>query len=568
MLREMFDDWSRQRHDQEQQWLKDLRQYKGVYDPEIKFRKGASKAFIRVTRSKVRAIDAHVGNMLFPSSDRNWGIESTPVVEVDPALHQQAIQQIAMQTGQMPDEDTLLEAINRVAKDRAEKMADEIEDQLTEGRYEEVCRLVLHSGHQFGTGILKGPSVERRHARKWTEANGSYQLADNEVLRPYFCHVPIWRWYPDPYATSLDDCEGSFEEHVMSKHELRQLAKRKDFDAQAIYAYIKEHPKGDAKPQSYQQELSDLETRKPQSPDRYNKYHPLEYWGVVDGQMLADCGCEIAPGMENMELEANVWVLGNTIIKAVMNPTEQQQRPYHLYYYEKDETSIWGNSAPSIAADGQQGYNASIRMAMDNGAQSAGPQIEINRELLLEEQDLTAIVPNRVWIRGGTAQEANAPAIRLYTVESRVSQYLELADRFKGYIDEVLNVPSYMSGGERTVGAARTKGGLSMLMGNASMSMRELVKNFDDGVTTPFITALYHWNMQFNDKDSIKGDYAVIARGTTSLIAKEVRAEALERFAAGTANPLDAPFVDRQNLLRDRANALDLADKVIDPEAA
>lgn len=568
MLREIFDDWSRQRYDQEQQWLKDLRQYKGVYDPEIKFKKGASRAFIRITRSKVRAIDAHVNSMLFPSSDRNWGIEATPVAQVDPALHAQAIQMIVAQTGQMPDKATLLEAINAVAKKRAEAMADEIEDQLAEGRYEEVARLVLHSGHLFGTGILKGPSVEKRHARKWTEANGGYSLSDQEVLRPYFCQVPVWRWYPDPYATSLDDCEGSFEEHVMSKHELRQLAKRADFDAEAIYAHIKENPQGDGKQKTYQQELSDLETRKPKTPDRFNKYRPIEYWGVVDGQQLADCGCEIQEGQENMELEANVWILGNKVIKAVMNPTEQQQRPYHLYYYEKDETSIWGNSAPAICSDGQTGYNASIRMAMDNGAMSAGPQIEINRELLLEERDLEAIIPFRIWVRGGTAQEANAPAIRAHSIESRVSQYLELADRFKGYIDEVMNVPSYMSGNERAVGAARTKGGLSMLMGNASMSMRELVKNFDDGITTPFITATYHWNMQFNNNPDIKGDYAVIARGTTSLIAKEVRAESLERFAAGTANPLDAPYVDRQDLLRERANALDLGDKVIDPEAA
>ena len=99
-----------------------------------------------------------------------------------------------------------------------------------------------------------------------------------------------------------------------------------------------------------------------------------------------------------------------------------------------------------------------------------------------------------------------------------------------------------------------------MLLGQANITIKDQVKNFDDGITKPFITAMYYWNMQFNSDEDIKGDYAVVARGSSSLIAKEVRSQTLLQFAQITQNEMDASSVKRPTLIRAIADSLDLSD--------
>lgn len=74
------------RRETEQRWLTDLRQYRGLYDPgvEVQFGKNRSKAFVRLTRVKVKTANARVADLLFPTtSDRNWTAEPTAVPSVD-----------------------------------------------------------------------------------------------------------------------------------------------------------------------------------------------------------------------------------------------------------------------------------------------------------------------------------------------------------------------------------------------------------------------------------------------------------------------------------------------------
>ena len=65
--------------------------------------------------------------------------------------------------------------------------------------------------------------------------------------------------------------------------------------------------------------------------------------------------------------------------------------------------------------------------------------------------------------------------------------------------------------------------------------------------------------MQFNSDEDIKGDYAVVARGSSSLIAKEVRSQALIQFAQMTGNELDMGTVKRPAMIRAIAESLDLS---------
>ncbi|MFB9246527.1 hypothetical protein ACFFXZ_33240, partial [Massilia antarctica] len=174
--------------------------------------------------------------------------------------------------------------------------------------------------------------------------------------------------------------------------------------------------------------------------------------------------------------------------------------------------------------------NAATRMVLDNAALSAGPQIEVNMNLLSPAEDADDMYPFKIWKRAG--QDASQPAIRVLNVPNGLEELLPIVEMFKKNADDVTAIPRYMQGENATQGAAGTASGMSMLMANASIVMKDLITNYDEGVTRPFISDLYKWNMQFNPDNSCKGDFDIKARGTASLMAKEVRAQQLDNFAA------------------------------------
>ena len=575
MLRAEFDDAARERREYEIQWARDLRQYMGIYDPEIAaaIPDDKSRTNIRLTRAKVRTMDARMLDMLFPAGgDRNWSISPTPVPEIDEAQKRELVAQVqqAIAAGQIPpDEDGDLtddevETMVKELTERAcEKMTVEIDDQLTEGKYEHVARSVIHSGNLYGTGVLKGPAIERRVEKRWRKTeDGVYEIFEREILRPFFEFVPIWAVYPDMSAMVPEDCEFIWQRHIMPRHQVLRLARRPGFDKKKIRKHLRENPQGDADYLAFETELKTINTKNAPVGARKKKYEVLERWGYMSGRDLADCGCDIGDDELDMEFEAHVWLLGSYVIKATLNPLDSGVRPFHFYYFEKDETSIFGNGIASIIRDPAKNYNALMRAAIDNAAAIAGPIGEANIDLLDDAEDPTTFHAFKMFLRGGTGVDGNSPALRFYNVPSRIRELLALAQLQRELIDETSAIPAYMQG-EQTKGAAKTVGGLSMLMGAANITMKDVVKNFDDGVTKPFITALYHWNMQFNDKDEIKGDFQVKALGSTTLIAKEIRAQALDEFAASVKNPVDAPWIKNGALLRKRAAARDIEEDVI-----
>jgi hypothetical protein len=114
-----------------------------------------------------------------------------------------------------------------------------------------------------------------------------------------------------------------------------------------------------------------------------NKYEVLERWGYLDGQQLRDAGVTVPDERLHESFFSNVWMLPDgTIIKAVLQPINGVTWPYHLYYFDKDESSIFGEGLASIMRDDQTMLNASTRLMLDNAAMTAGAQLEVNPHLL------------------------------------------------------------------------------------------------------------------------------------------------------------------------------------------
>lgn len=545
----------------EQRWLQDLRQYKGIYEPEVEKLIGErSKAYVRTTRVKVKTVDARVADLLFPAgAERNWTIQATPRPTLDNSTRQTLLASLWAQLQRKPSGDELQAAVRQCADDAALRMTQVLEDQLSESAYPQVARKVLHSGHIFGTGILKAPLVERKTRSKFVHTPaGEWQRETISHVRPYVEHVPVWRFYPDMAAAELSDCRYVYERHLFTRPALSELARRPSFQGQLIRDFIRAHPQGMQRGISaVDAEIRNIGARGASSAADDGQYELLERWGWLDGEVLQQAGVDVPDERLHECFFANVWLLPDgQIIKLVLEPINGVTWPYYLYYVDKDDTSIFGEGIPSIMRDDQAMINAATRMLLDNGALCAGPQIEANMALLSSSERVDDVHPFKVWLRNGMSPEH--PALRVLNLPNGLDTLMPLVEMFKRNSDDVTAIPRYMEGQNAVQGAAGTASGMSMLLANASIVLKDLISNYDECVTRPFLEALYLWNMQFNQDDSIKGDFDIQARGTSSLMAREIRAQQLNQFAA-TIGPDDAPYVKRAELLRQRAQAHDLA---------
>lgn len=133
-------------------------------------------------------------------------------------------------------------------------------------------------------------------------------------------------------------------------------------------------------------------------------------------------------------------------------------------------------------------------------------------------------------------------------------------DFFQSTADESTTIPRALSGvtDSGQTGAAKTATGMSMLIGASNITLKDQVHYMDEGVTKKFIRAMYFWNMEFNNKESIKGDFNIVARGSKSLIAKEVKMEQINQFLSLTNNDIDNQYIKRDVLLRELSEIFDL----------
>ncbi|MFI3270829.1 MAG: hypothetical protein R3Y11_01825 [Pseudomonadota bacterium] len=553
-------------------WIEDICQYKGKYDSETASRLdtlGRSKVFHRVTTTKVNTMTARLMDLLFPQRSRNWSVEPTPnpsmpdeiiMQALGPKIQERAAREMQALVKPYQEQNILIDnvameqfnaqamqraimAVNTpqarlgVAKDRAAAMQTAIDDQLKElsvngilrKSWQAHCRAVIKSACLYGTGILKGPLVERVEEKRFTlaedETGGKswQEQVVKQTLRPHYEAVSIWDIFPDPDAIDTTQLRYVWQAHVKTDKELLELSNFPGFDGEAIREHMRAHDEGDAQLAQWEQSLRELDTSNLAGGTLKNRYRVYERWGFLTGQDLVEAGLDIEDERLHETFASNVWIIGNSIIKAVVNPLEGIDIPYFFYSYEKDDTSFWSEGIASLLRYPQSGINSAVRSMQDNSAASSGPVYGINVQALAAGEDPMQMVANRIFLFDKPQLNLNN-AFQAVTVPSAIEHNLALSNFWDQAADEI-STPRFNTGDGNIAGAGKTASGLSMLMGASNILLKDHVKEFDDCIVAPFLRAMFMWNMQWNDDEDIKGDYSIVATGSQSLIAKEVRAQ-------------------------------------------
>lgn len=582
------------RHEIERRWIEDLEQYHGIYDSETSARlknSDASRVFLNMTRPKTNAMAARLIDLLFPTDDRNWGIQPSPVPELVAeaeaaaaalkTLEDQVSQMSeAMPEGAGPDpqmealilqaeaakaEKERLRQIMAEADARAAMMQDEIFDQLKACGYQQAARDVIENACKIGTGVMKGPVTGERLRRGWAKApvtsqageivGEEYSISYADDMAPSMQWIDPWSFFPDPDARSVEDSEGFYIRHLMKSKDIRKLARLPGFEPDALRELLELKPSQSAP--SYLIDLRNITSENSQITN--DMFHVWEYLGPLSADDMLDLAravgdsdtiAEIGDIDPLEEVQACVWVCQGKLLKFSIYPLDSGEPLFSVFNLEKNEASIFGYGIPWMMRDDQKAVNAAWRMMLDNAALGTGPQVLINKSAVEPENGSWTLTPRKVWsIKEGVP--INTRIMDTFSIPMHQGELANIVGMGRNHIDEVTSMPA-MAQGEQGAGSTKTAQGMALLMNSANVVFRRIVKNFDDDFTTPNVRRMYDWNMQMSDKTHIKGDYEVDARGSSVLLVREMQAQNLMMIALQLgAHPVYGPMLRHASLLRD-----------------
>ena len=601
------------RNTDEKRWLKAYENYRGLYNKSVKFRDSEkSRIFVKITKTKVLAAYGQLVDVIFGTGKFPIGIQETkvPEGELDAAHLDINNPSVGLETS-IPDdignridnpydvgyegdgkvlkagatfgkgmfsesledqvEDNLVEGYNpnpqvleiSPAQKAARRMEKLIHDQIDESKGSSEIRSSLLESALLGTGIVKGPFNFNKKLNKWDMSDeGERTYNPLEVRVPRIEFVSCWDFYPDPSATSIEECEYIVHRHKMNKSQLRQLRNMPYFDEDAIRACLMEGPNYEEK--DFESQLKD----DARQDDYQTNFEVMEYWGIMDAEYAREVGIELDDSIDDLdEVQINAWICGNQLLRAVINPFTPYRIPYHAFPYERNPYNFFGIGVAENMDDSQQIMNGHARMAVDNLAMAGSLVFDVDESALVGGQSME-IYPGKIFRR-----QAGMPGQAIHGLKfpNTAPENMMMFDKFRQLADEQTGIPSYSHGQTGVQSMTRTASGMSMLLGASSLNIKTVVKNLDDFLLRPLGEAFFQWNMQFFEGSlDVKGDLEVKATGTNSLMQKEVRSQRLTMFLQTAQSPAIAPFVKISKLVSELAYSLDLdPDEILnDPEEA
>lgn len=578
----------------EERLLHNLRQRRGEYDPDVLAEikaQGSSEIFMMLTSNKCRAASAWLRDTLLGARDEKcWAADATPMPDLPEEMRQAVIAEATQDaetwynTG-LPMTREMMYELTLAIKDRqfaeateeakksCARMELKMEDQLVEGGFQAAFSAFIDDLVTFPSAILKGPVIRRKPKLTWGKALGGMrvpQVVDNLVTE--WDRVDPMMAYPSPGATTTED--GFFiERHRLSRTSLSELIGVDGYDAAAIRAVLAEYGRGGLHEWLFiDSAKADAEGRNQAALDANPEasIDAIQFWGSVQGSMLQEWGMtDITDAVR--EYHCEVWLIGTHVIKSTLNYDPLNRRPYFKTSYEEVPGAFWGNAIPDLINDCQSMCNSAARSLANNMGIASGPQVVYNIDRLPSGYELTQMHPWKLWQVDGDPFGGSAKPVEFYQPNLLADQLMMVYDRFAMMADEYSGIPRYMTGDNAGIGGAgRTASGMSMLMGNAGKTIKQVISNIDVHVVMPMIERLYTHNMLYADDPDLKGDVNIRARGANALMVKDAAQVRRNEFLqVALSNPVAQQVVGMEGiaaLLHEQAKTLDMdADKIVPP---
>ena len=598
---------ARQNSGIEREMFDSLRAYNGEYSPDDKAKiiqkEGGSVIYMNVTATKCRVACSWIRDILQNAKFKPYRLMPTPVPdlpeelrttltesinkefaekakemmapteegqEAQPLQAEQAQKTVREMNQKKRDiEQVVFDEIDTQALHEVKKMERMIDDQFTEGKWNQALAEFIEDFVVFPTAFMKGPIITKKNKLTW---QGGKPVISNE-----YCYlnkrVSPFDMYPDPNAKDIND--GNLIEHVrFSRLELSSLKGVKGYKTTELISVLENFRTGD---NGYGTFNSTIESEKAEEEKRGTEYeankgviHGLHFFGTAPVKYLKDWGLaedQLTGKDDTDEVEVEAILIGPYVIKCIINKDPLGRRPYFKASWQNRPGSFWGRSLPNIMSDNQRMCNATARALANNMGISAGPQVEVYTDRLADKGAIGAIEPFKIWQVTSDPTGGSGRAVTFTHVPSNADELLAVYEKFEAKADDVTGIPKYAYGNEKLGQAATTATGLSMILESSSKSIKDAVRHIDDGLIKPRVEYQFYWNMIENEEDmDYTGDICVIAMGSAVLTVKGAEQMRRSEFLGMMANPIYQEIIGMEgmaDIIRDMADDLNFAKDIV-----
>ena len=479
-----------------------------------------STVFPNITQPYVDAASARVGDVLLPTDDRNYAIKPTPIPEMVGVIPQMG--------GEVtqPHEQLIAEA------ERKAKLAeDQIEDWLQETNYNTEMRKVIDDVVRLGSGIMKGPVPTMRKCSYMTQSeDGSIEMNVKTELKPESYRVDPWNFFPaSGCGESIHNGSCTFERDYITPKKLESFKEMMKEDGTPFYIpsqidkCLKEGP-GKSKENNGRMDRVQAGTK--------NQFEIWYIYASIKADEMIACGCEVDEGEESFN--AVITMVNDNVIRAALNHFDTGEFPYDLIPWKRRPCMPWGQSLSRQLRTPQRIIVAATRRLMDNLGLAAGPQLVVSRGVTPFDGKWE-IKPLKIWVQDDDAvNNATSPvqAVVIPTMQAELMSTIQMATEMA---EEVTGMPMLMQGQQGV--APDTVGGMTILNNNANSVLRRIARLFDGSGTVPHMTRYYNYLMNYGKDDDMKGDFKVVARGSTALVERDIQSQEMVGVLQLCLNP-------------------------------
>ena len=521
-----------------------------------------SQVVVNIIRGKCEVAEGRFSDIQLPVDDRNWGLKITPVPELSKSLKDDRPAAMGGQpimdkkTGQPVKISDVARSDKERAREKMRAMEDEIDDQLTECGFNGESRKLIRAAVRSGTGVMKGPDVVKRLKKTWAaQQDGDEEvhvLQIKEEMKPASKWVDHWNVFPDPdVGEDIGRAAYIWERDTILPRELRNLIGVKGYITDQVYAALREEPIRlsvgvDKRSQKYKINRSTVSLG--------SMYELWYYHGDLNREDLEVLGVDVDHDDISESFSACLVFVNDRPIKAMLNTLDTGDLPYDFFQWTTVNGSPWGIGIPRMMIWLQRIITAAWRAMMDNAGDSAGANI-IMGPGVHPGDNKWEITGKKIWrIIDDDADVRKA--FNQFQIQNNQKELQDIIDLALRFVDMETSLPMLFQGEKGE--APETLGATNIMVDSNNVALRSRVKIYDDQVTRPHLSRYYDWNMQYNDKSDIKGDYNVDARGTSVLLQKDQQAQTLMQVLAAKGDPDINLIVDWEKAARQLFAALRL----------
>lgn len=509
------------------EWTRFHAAFRGQY-LGVDFDADASKVYPKLTRMAVGMAMSKILPVLLPTSGDFWDIEPSEI----PDLFEEMMKQQGVQGEIDPDQ------IADYALQANENMRRRIQDDIQEMRYADQMPDAVLDYCLFGTMVWRGPMASNRPKMSWvaeTKPDGTFTLVKkqaDDTKRPVYDYIPVRSFIPDPAVDRIEDANYAWVEHDMNAMQLSKLGSRPGFNKNAIRTLLIDNPNGNWVPETSDQDTATVNEE--MSPEKRGRYLVLERWGWLGPDDLREFGLLKDEEDQTTHKMCQVWICGDQLLYA-KTASYYEHPPFLVVPYEQMPGMLHGRGVAEQMEDPQSVMCSLVRALVDNIGFGVAPMGEVRVDKLAQKDSgFVTLSPRKLFAtrRASEHNDDGKPAVSLFNVPVITNDIIQAMNFFMNLIQYQTSMP-FGLGGMVSPGSSgvRTTGQQTMLFQQAENFVRVIITTLDKKFVTPFIRGIYDWEMAYSSDLSIKGDFAVVARGAQGAMEREVEAQKLMEVA-------------------------------------